>query len=417
MLEKDYSAVIGCHLPYEKFGFNNSVDFLRSLSDILRVSSRNGQIIFYGIADKSTEHILSMVRKQKKTKLYNSITSSQQAAPVKKKLSSTVGYPSAFTRSGVLNVLREYPDGFSITKLHEYYEKINGAKLDLRSTADLPAFVMSMPDIAMLDYGKREKSGNNLYVFPSKSLFGYQKSFEKNIHGLPPRLKLSSKFHKEQTPVTTASNKSSSVQSWVNSVSSRNVVTTTAACTSTTTSTYSKPNFFSQILHKNKEQDETKPCTSNSVLQKLNGRRPMHKLSSTTSSGIMSQISSSEKSETCSETEKSAKAVDSVKTEVDNDDFDASLVFDEATPSASGLLQQEIVNLLKDCKTEVRSIKMASLYKKKYGKELCLHKHGYYSIIELIATMTDQISMCRLTRTGEWLIKLRNVKSEKSSGK
>ena len=410
MLEKDYAAVMGQPLPYRKFGFLNPDDFFRSLTDILHVTFQHNQILLFGIADKSTEHIMKMVRKQKKPKFYNSITSTQQQpTSSKKKFQSSLNYPTAHTREGVMKVLNKHANGFSILKLQQLYHEVNGTKLDVKKVDEIPALLLNMKDIAKLDYGKREKSGNNLYVFPSATLVSYQKSLKKKVGstdtqlarlGDPPALGGVSKVAATTCTISTT------VQSWVNSVSSCSVEV--SSCTNTMASTLSHC----------KGPHEAKPCSILPETSSNPRQSRFHKLSSTTSSGIMSQTSSST-SGTYSETDTSqCKSIINKKSSgIKNDsELNAIVEFEDTTPPASSMLKQEIIELLRDCKTEIRSIKVPSLYKKKYGKVLDLHKHGYYSIVELISTMTAQISMCRLTRTGDWLFKLRSAKSDKGSG-
>ena len=408
MLEKDYAAVMGQPLPFRKFGFFNSTDFLRSLTDILRVSFQQNQILLFGIADKSTEHIMKLVKKQKKPKFYSSITSTQsqqQPTSSKNKFRPSPTFPSALTREGVLKVLNKYPDGFSMMKLHEYYQEVNGTKLEIKRTDEIPGFILKMGDIARLDFGRKEKSGNNVYIFPSKTLLGYQKFRVQNFRSdsQPPKLShppgLSS-----VSKSTNTSTISSTVQSWVNSVSSC-VKVTSSHCTSIAST--------STVSHLSHLNTKTESISSTSV-PKVSASRPprFQKLSSTTSSGIMSQTSSSS-SGTYSESDKTrAKSVIDAK----HNDNDITLLIEDATPPESALLKREIVELLGECNSEVRATKVPSMFKKKYSKDLDLHSHGYYGIIDLISTMTDQISMCRLNRTGDWLLKLRRAKSDKAYG-
>jgi len=404
MLEKDYVAVVGQPLPFRKFGYFNACDFLRSLTDILRVTIQHNQTILLGIADKSTEHIMKLVKKQKKPKFYNSITSTQpQPTSSKKKFQSSSNLPSALTRAGMLKVLNGYPDGFSIMKLHDYYRELNGTKLDIKRTDEIPAFILSMSDIAKLEYGKREKSGNNLYIYPSKTLCGYQKFRNQNFRSNDQLPKLShppglSSFSKATTCTT-----NTTVQSWVNSVNSCHTVVVTSTSSSTAST--------SGLTHSNGVNNKNQTAL-NSLLNFSCSRPPrLQKLSSATSSGIMSQTSSST-SGTYSESDPSpTKSVIEAKSS-----HTRYQKIEGAIPSETTLLKQEIVELLQHCTTEIRSIKLPSMYKKKYGKELNYQDHGYFSIVELISTMTDKINMCRLNRTGDWLLKLRRAKSEKSSG-
>ena len=389
MLEKDYLTVTSKPIPCTKFGFSNCLDFFRSLNDTLTVTIKHNQIVLLGIADQSTEHILKMVQKQKKAKFYTSVNVSTQSIQ-KKKFTNYCKYPTALTRSGIVKVLRKYPNGFSITKLHDYYKEINGTTLDVNGIQTIPSFIRYMPDIALLDYGKKEKNGNNLYIFPSKTLVN----------------------------IPTHSSRTLSPKLASNTPSSNNCGNSSITPSS---SSVSKNNISSDVTNQSKKNNsktlgETNPGRPGKTVGEL---PETAQLDLSSNKGVESNFNSNKQSTSKSSTElfnlSCRENTNFSKISVKADD-DLS-EFDESTPPSSVLLKQEIISLLKEHNTEIRSIKLPNLYKKKYKKDLNLHNHGYYSIIELISTMTDKISMCRVNRTGDWILKLRDLLPDRNTGK
>ena len=76
-LEAEYRGITGKIIPYRELGYKSLKDFMNTLQDVARLSTTEGEPIYYGVADSSTAHIAKMVSKQKKPKkkpqpLYNS---------------------------------------------------------------------------------------------------------------------------------------------------------------------------------------------------------------------------------------------------------------------------------------------------------------------------------------------------------
>lgn len=396
LLQKDYLSVIGQPVPFQKFGFSNCTDFFRSLKDILQVTCRRNEVLLFGIADESTKHILKMVQRQKKPKFYSCVSSTTESVS-KKKFTNYSQYPSAFTRSCMVKVLNKYLDGFSITKLHEYYNEINGTSLDIKGVQTIPSFILSMPDIALLDYGKKERNGNNLYIFPSKSLTKLNKNNSSS----------SATVHPPQTNsllnLPNASNVNNT-RSWVSSLPS---------CSS---SSSNSSRTIKKNLIKIKESRTLRETNPGRTVNSISNLPKLQKAISPTPGGFLTTHEKRLSSSSLEASVSSNKNVSNLPKNLNtpNDDI---LGFDDDTPPACEIIKQEIVALLREHRSEIRSVKLPSLYKQKYGKELNLHNLGYYSIIELVATMTNQISMCRVSRTGDWLLKLRNFLSDRDNGK
>ena len=66
-LWKDYIKMIGEECPYEKYGHNSFVDFLKAMPDVARFSTVRGQTVVVPVATAETKHIAKMVANQKCT--------------------------------------------------------------------------------------------------------------------------------------------------------------------------------------------------------------------------------------------------------------------------------------------------------------------------------------------------------------
>ena len=67
-LEGEYRGITGKSIPYRELGYKSLKDFMNTLQDVARLSTAEGEPVYYGVADSSTAHIAKMVAKQKKPK-------------------------------------------------------------------------------------------------------------------------------------------------------------------------------------------------------------------------------------------------------------------------------------------------------------------------------------------------------------
>lgn len=102
---KDYRQMNGKEVPYREMGYRSLDDFILSIPDVVRVGTGpTGLVTFYPIATKETQHIVNMIRKQKKPSVKKAIIPSAIVArttPVKM---------SSFSRRGRFGS-RQTPQG------------------------------------------------------------------------------------------------------------------------------------------------------------------------------------------------------------------------------------------------------------------------------------------------------------------
>nr|XP_039266210.1 tudor domain-containing protein 5-like [Styela clava] len=323
-LERDYQLVENQGLPYRKFGHTDLLSFVKTLSDVVKIDYRNRELVLYGIADEKTKHIKSMVDHQRKTSRYMGLAKVNQpsrrpkSGPFGARQARGVCYVSAQIRRNVYNVVQSNVNGVPMSVFLDVYKQENGVTLNPERLGfkRLPDIFLSMPDVCKLEYGRRDKTGNTLYVYP-------------------PKLQQGPAISKTKTKVSGGDSKSPSVE---------------------------------------------KPASrKNSVLN-------------------------SEES-VCVNEEKPAIAV--IKSEL-NPPVEDKIFSNSVIPSCK-LLRSEILEILAEEPKGVWAVRVPVLYKKKFGKELQIQKVGYFSIIELLSTLSDEVSITRPNPKGDWLLAKRNV--------
>lgn len=72
MLCRDFKTVLGYELPYKQLGFHRLEEFIRTIPDVARLGTNNGDPTYYAVADEKTSQILRFVTSQKKPKVKKS---------------------------------------------------------------------------------------------------------------------------------------------------------------------------------------------------------------------------------------------------------------------------------------------------------------------------------------------------------
>jgi hypothetical protein len=60
--------LVGSSIPYQKLGYPTLEQFLKSIPDVTISRGHGGEMILNAIPNKSTEHLATLVSKQKSTK-------------------------------------------------------------------------------------------------------------------------------------------------------------------------------------------------------------------------------------------------------------------------------------------------------------------------------------------------------------
>ncbi|XP_078483240.1 tudor domain-containing protein 5-like [Ciona intestinalis] len=345
-LERDYKQMAGEVLPYKKFHYMTSRDFLKSLRDTLVFTYDGSRAIIHGIADDKTEHIKKMITKQRKVKTYNSLEgpAEPKRSPRIKKTPSL--YVPAFIRNNFFKVIKTFPNGFSISILSDVYSKVNGAKLHINGHGfeNHRDLLLAMPDIVRLEFGRTNRAGQNLYVYPAKYLT------QTKVHG----------------------DKNNNVE---NKDGLEKGATTDVESLKETTE---KKNEDKVIDEKSSNKETEKKVEKLLAAKKVNP-------------GPKQEVNTGPKQEVNT----------GPKQEVNN-------IFKQEYSPACQMLQRELLQLLSGRPNGTWSLNISSLYEQKYNKPLELKNYGYFSIIEFMSTLGNKVSMHRPLPTGDWFFNIRN---------
>ncbi|XP_076801638.1 uncharacterized protein LOC143446064 isoform X3 [Clavelina lepadiformis] len=510
-LESDYKAMMSNPIPYRKFGFFNVMDFARSLTDVLYIALNNNQLVFHPIANNSTKHILKMVQKQKNSKQCPSLLAPAprgKASSSKQRPRQNV-WPSAFLKNGILRLVKAHPDGISLTKLPDLYKDANQSNLEPEELKNIQAYILKMPDVARLEYGRKERNGNNLYIYPAKSVLMYKNLVENKVILKQSAATLASCQENNTCSsnflcTTTAIRPTMAIKTIttaISSGSSGSPITTTCKNSTTTVCSTSVKNEVLPATHgssvsnfqalenvdwsdkadkikktatvsnreiliplrrqqsnshkrsdqKNRPQMQRQNATSRCHAEKATKHDTAEKLTSKSSENVKldeTNVSVTKTSEIGLHAQSSEKAFKPFKVNASNRKTTSTSnpsnkscsansfikksnrterktpsptlsdlgIFEADNTPSSRLLQEEIVDLLADNKTGMCVVQLPTLYKMKYNKELDLHKYGYFSVIEFVSTMSDRVSMCRVHRSGDWILKLRCFMNDSENG-
>lgn len=80
----------------------------------------------------------------------------------------------AYVQRNIYNLLLQYSEGISLSDFHNLYKEVNGVPIDTDKMGfenPVPIFLL-IPDIARLEFGRMDRQGNNIYLFPRKTKDG-----------------------------------------------------------------------------------------------------------------------------------------------------------------------------------------------------------------------------------------------------
>ena len=105
IFSKDYRQMNGKEIPFRELGHRNLDEFVFSIPDVVRIGTGpTGMVTFYPVATKETQHIVNMIKKQKKPSIKKGVIPSAivaRKAPVKMtSFSRRGGHGARFTPRG-----------------------------------------------------------------------------------------------------------------------------------------------------------------------------------------------------------------------------------------------------------------------------------------------------------------------------
>lgn len=71
---RDYRQMNGKEVPYREIGYRTLDDFIVSIPDVVRVGmGPTGLVTFYPVATKETQHIVNLIKRQKKPSIKKAV--------------------------------------------------------------------------------------------------------------------------------------------------------------------------------------------------------------------------------------------------------------------------------------------------------------------------------------------------------
>lgn len=124
---KDYKDMFGEPIPLKDFGCNTVMDLVLKMPEAVMVQKSRGGNILVGIPDSSSAHVAKLVSRQKNSKSYSSMISSNVTSG-KKSIPRNSGLPSVpelplSVKLRIKQLLISYPDGLPIKKFQEAFNK------------------------------------------------------------------------------------------------------------------------------------------------------------------------------------------------------------------------------------------------------------------------------------------------------
>lgn len=164
-LYNDYEMVIGRSVPYAKLGYRSFSELLRSMPDVVKARrDSRGRELFEGIADPSSAHIASMVSKQRNTKSYCRLKSTQPVISNRLSPKCAKKCPPEVpmnVKIKLRQLLVSYPDGLPLSKFQDAYNKRFGYYLHTSTWGfkNLLEALQSINSILTLEYSSSQDDG------------------------------------------------------------------------------------------------------------------------------------------------------------------------------------------------------------------------------------------------------------------
>ena len=129
-LLSDYRHIVGESLPFESLGYSTFMQYIKSIPDVVQITSQQGMTVLLGVADESTSHIAKMVARQKTApsmhKRYSSMLNLSTAhAPREPKV------PHTFQLQ-LKTLMLSYPNGLVVNHFMEAFARRFGYYLNYR---------------------------------------------------------------------------------------------------------------------------------------------------------------------------------------------------------------------------------------------------------------------------------------------
>jgi len=154
-LQTDYCRLVGSDIPYREMGYNTLGEFIMDIPDVITCWVDHGQLMTKAVADRSTEHIASLVARQRNTTRNrpNSNASlntrTHEKREPRKLVQQTNSSDYRILRGRIQELLYAYKNGIKLSQFLEAFANRFGHYIDLLSIGftSIHELLESMNDI------------------------------------------------------------------------------------------------------------------------------------------------------------------------------------------------------------------------------------------------------------------------------
>lgn len=130
-LLSDYRHITGESLPFETLGYSTFMQYVKSIPDVVQITSQQGMTVLRGIADESTDHIAKMIAKQKTAPSIHKRHSSMLNVSTTGRGPREPKVPPTFQLQ-LKTLMLSYPNGLAVKHFVEAFARRFGYYLNYR---------------------------------------------------------------------------------------------------------------------------------------------------------------------------------------------------------------------------------------------------------------------------------------------
>ncbi|XP_021340324.1 tudor domain-containing protein 5-like, partial [Mizuhopecten yessoensis] len=420
-LKRDYHDFMGDPIPFRELGYTTLEDLLKDMPDALRVSWKNGVMCLEPVAQEASVHIQKLVSKQKVNnknkwatlrnggpstrsrgppqprsfRSYNSNRHQLSHAPPRNTRPNRPNPVSAYIRKQISELLKSYPNGLPLTHFDTAFSRRFGVPLSPSGLGfdSMKDLLDSLPDIAKL----KEFQGGEWRVAPA-----YIESREQVPRYKPPHLSdrksdTNKGFNRQPEQSRDFRTASEPIRKY-----NRRTERTDQSQINFQPAGIEEGDFMEDIHCQIPQQDFIAiPGRENTGKKSLIS--PGGATISPPSAPHAPRGRGRRRTGDRGDVDVRSQGRDSVSSggslEVLSSpgagEFDVSVV--------SEVVQNNIRQILEEQKEGVWAIQLPAKYMKRCGKELSFRDYGYWSLVEMLASLPQLMRLERPTDNGDWL--------------
>ena len=156
-LLSDYRHIVGESLPYESLGYSTFMQYMKSIPDVVKITSQQGMTVLFGVADESTSHIAKMVARQKTAPSLHKRCFSMLNMSSTAHVSREPKVPHTFQLQ-LKTLMLSYPNGLVVSRFMEAFARRFGYYLNYRGWgfSSVDQMLKTVPNIVQYELDPTE---------------------------------------------------------------------------------------------------------------------------------------------------------------------------------------------------------------------------------------------------------------------